>query len=133
MAPKPVSGRVVNTSMPRSERPSTTKRRRAPSERPIQFRCIVFTRSGQSQPVEGGEKLVGVLGDPQEPLLEHPPFDEVARALAGPVGEHLLVGEHGLTARAPVDGRLRPIGEAGAKQPRENHLVEAHVVGVVAA
>ena len=46
VAPNTVSGRVVNTS---SDLPvSMSNDNRAPSDRPIQLRCIDFTRSGQS-------------------------------------------------------------------------------------
>ena len=47
LAPKSVSGRVVKTGTSSSSS-STLKVTSAPSERPIQFRCIVSTRSGQS-------------------------------------------------------------------------------------
>ena len=46
VAPQTVSGRVVNTSIGSPD--SVRKTRSAPSERPIQLRCIVLTRSGQS-------------------------------------------------------------------------------------
>ena len=47
VTPQSVSGRVVNTSTlsPVSAISNSTP---APSERPIQFRCMVMTRSGQS-------------------------------------------------------------------------------------
>jgi hypothetical protein len=47
VAPNKVSGRVVNTSMPQSA-PTTGNVTLAPSERPIQLRCMAFTESGQS-------------------------------------------------------------------------------------
>ena len=59
--------------------------------------------------------------------------DEVAGALAGAVGEHLLVGEHGLAARAPVDRGLGPVGQAGLPKAQEDDLVPLDVLGVVAA
>ena len=46
VAPNSVSGRVVNT-VTGSSRPSIAKSTAAPVERPIQFRCMVSTRSGQ--------------------------------------------------------------------------------------
>ena len=46
MAPYSVSGLVVKT-VTGSSRPSTVKCTSAPSERPIQLRCISSTRSGQ--------------------------------------------------------------------------------------
>ena len=54
-------------------RPSTSRSSSAPSERPTQFRCIVLTRSGQSRAPSRVEQLVGVRGDPEEPLLEIAP------------------------------------------------------------
>ena len=47
VAPKSVSGRVVKTgkSIPSSSQRNVTS---APSERPIQFSCIVFTCGGHS-------------------------------------------------------------------------------------
>ena len=59
-------------------------------------------------------------------------LDDVAGPLAGAIGEHLFVGEHGLASGTPVHRRLAPVGEAGLEEPQENELVEAHVVGVVA-
>jgi hypothetical protein len=50
VAPKRVSGRVVKTSIS-ADSPATVttgKRTRAPSERPIQLRCMILTFSGQS-------------------------------------------------------------------------------------
>ncbi len=49
VAPKSVSGRVVNTGRSRSSS-STRKRISAPSLRPIQLRWIAFVRSGHSPP-----------------------------------------------------------------------------------
>ena len=46
VAPNSVSGRVVNTRSGSSS-PSTAKSTNAPSERPIQLRCMARTRSGQ--------------------------------------------------------------------------------------
>ena len=101
-------------------RPSTARSNSAPSERPIQLRCMTLARSRPLEIVEGVEELVGVLGDPEEPLLEVALLDQVARALAGAVGQHLLVGENGLAARAPVDRRLGPVGQARLAEPQED-------------
>ena len=56
VAPNSVSGRVVNTS---SGSPpawcgdgAVSNRIRAPSDRPIQFVCMIRTGSGQSMPVK---------------------------------------------------------------------------------
>ena len=61
--------------------------------------------------VEVGEQALGVLGDPEEPLLELALHDRRPAALAAPVDD-LLVGEHGRVLRAPLDRRLGAVGEA---------------------
>ena len=69
-------------------------------------------------PVHGLEvvqQAVRVVGDPEEPLLEHACLDGSPAALAAPV-DHLLVGEHGGVLRAPVDGRLAAVGEAALQE-----------------
>ena len=74
--------------------------------------------------VEGGdvvEQPVGVVGDLEEPLLEVPLLDQGAAALAMAV-DHLLVGEDGLVDRAPLDGSLRPVGEAALEHAQEDPL-----------
>ena len=66
------------------------------------------------RPVERLELLlqsIGVGGDPQHPLPQRDADDRIAAALAHPP-DHLLVGEHRAQGRAPVDRRLRLVGEA---------------------
>ncbi len=82
--------------------------------------------------VEGVEQLLHVAGGAQEPLLELALDDQVARALAGAVGQHLLVGQHRLAPRAPVDGGQRAVGEPGLEEPQEDDLVPADVGRIVA-
>jgi hypothetical protein len=48
VAPNSVSGRVVKTSTWASGSVATGKRTCAPSDRPIQLRCMALTLSGQS-------------------------------------------------------------------------------------
>ena len=72
---------------------------------------------GPLEVVEVGQQLVGVAGDPEEPLLEVTLDHQVARALTGAVGQDLLVGQHGLAARAPVDRGVGPVGQPGVEQP----------------
>ena len=109
---------------------SQVKMTSAPSERPIQFRCIVTTWSGQdSRIVEVVEEPVGVVGDLEEPLLELLLLDERAAALAVAVDD-LLVGEDGGVDRAPLDGRLGAVGEAALEEAKEEPLGPAVVVGV---
>ena len=80
--------------------------------------------------VEIVEQAVGVLGDAKEPLLELADLDLVAAALAAAV-DHLLVGEHGLVVRAPVDRRLLAVGEPALEQAQEDPLRPAVIAGLV--
>ena len=82
--------------------------------------------------VEVGEQAIGVVGDPEVPLLELLRHDLGAAALAAAV-DHLLVGEDGLVLRAPLDRGVGPVGEAGLEQPQEDPLRPAVVLGRWAA
>ena len=87
---------------------------------------------GPLDQLEVVEELLGVVGDPQVPLLEVAPLDRVAGALAAPVDD-LLVGEHGLASRTPVDRRRLAVGQAGLEQLQEDPLGPVDVLGAVAA
>ena len=82
---------------------------------------------GPVERVEVVEQLLGVVGDPEEPLLEVAHLHEVARALAGAVGQDLLVGQHGLAAGAPVHRRGRAVGQARLEEAQEDPLGPADV------
>ena len=82
--------------------------------------------------VEVVEQPLGVVGDPEEPLLELPDLDEVPAALAAAV-DHLLVGEHRLVVRAPLDRRLLAVRETALEQLQEDPLGPAVVLGLVRA
>ena len=82
--------------------------------------------------VEVVEQPVGVVGDPEEPLLELAHLDLVPAALAAAV-DHLLVGEHGLVVRAPLDRRLLAVREAALEQLQEDPLRPAVVARLVVA
>ena len=56
----------------------------------------------------------------------------IAGALAGAVGQDLLVRQHRLATGAPVDRGVGPVGEAGLEHPQEDGLVPPDVLGVVA-
>ena len=84
---------------------------------------------GPVDPVEVAEQPLGVVGDPQQPLLELADLDHGPAALAVPVGAHLLVGEHGLVVGAPLDGRLAAVREPGPEQLQEDPLGPAVVGG----
>ena len=56
--------------------------------------------------VEVIEQTVGVVGDLEVPLRELLLLDHRAAAVGRAIGQHLLVREHGLVVRAPVDRAL---------------------------
>ncbi len=76
------------------------------------------------------QQCVRVGGDPEEPLLHLANLDDGAAALAAAV-DHLLVREHGLVDRAPVDRRLLAVGEALLEELQEEPLRPAVVLGLV--
>ena len=76
------------------------------------------------------EQAVGVVGDAEEPLLELARLDRRAAALAAAVDD-LLVGEHGLVLRAPVDRRLGAVGQPALVELEEDPLGPAVVAGLV--
>ena len=79
--------------------------------------------------VAPGEQLVGVRGDLEEPPVELLGRDLRVAAPAPPVLD-LLVGEHCLAGRAPVDGRAPPVREAALEHPDEDELLPLVVGGV---
>ena len=87
---------------------------------------------GPVQIVDVVQQLLGVVGDLEEPLLQVLALDQVPGALTGAVGQDLLVGQHRLAARAPVDRGLGPVGQAGLQQLQEDPLGPADVGRVVA-
>ena len=84
------------------------------------------------RPFDAGEveELVGVVGDAEEPLLQVALRDGGMAALAGAIGEDLLVGEDGLTGGAPVGGGEGAVGEPFFEELKEEPLVPAVVFGV---
>src|SRR5205823_11430434 len=56
------------------------------------------------------EELLGIGSGPEQPLPQLALGDDVAGPLARPVGQDLLVGEHGLATGAPVHGSGGAIG-----------------------
>ena len=75
------------------------------------------------------EQAVGVVGDAEEPLLELARLDRRPAALAAAVDD-LLVGEHGLVLRAPVDRGARAVGEPALVELEEDPLGPAVVARV---
>ena len=76
------------------------------------------------------EQLVGVVGDLEVIPGNLALFDHRAGAPAAPVDD-LLVGEHGLVDRIPVDGLSLAIGDAALEHAQEQPLVP-FVVGRIA-
>ena len=126
MAPKRVSGRVVKTG---KSIPSSSQREGdlgpLGAADPVALHRDHVLGPGLEQ-VEVGEQAVGVLGDLEEPLFEVARLDQAAAALAAPV-DHLLVGEHRLVDRAPLDRRLGPVGEPALVEAQEQPLGPAVV------
>ena len=67
------------------------------------------------------EQVVGILGDAEEPLLEVALRDGRITPPAAAVVD-LLIGQHAVV-RAPVDGRLVPIGEAALVELQKEPLI----------
>ena len=80
--------------------------------------------------VEIVKQPLGVVGDPQEPLLELAQLDLRAAALTMAV-DHLLVREHRGVVGAPVDRRLPAVGESGGEELEEDPLRPAVVARLV--
>ena len=74
------------------------------------------------QSVQAVEQALGVVGHAEEPLRQVADGDEVSGALA-PAVDHLLVGEHGPAAGAPVDGRRLAVGQPALPHPEKQPLV----------
>ena len=130
--PKLVSGRVVKTRTVSSGRPSTGEVELGALGPPDPVALHDLGPFRPLEVVEGLEELVGVPGDAEEPLLQVALYDDVARALTGAVGQHLLVGQDRLAAGAPVDRGQGPVGQPGLPEAQEDDLAPLDVGGVVA-
>ena len=80
-----------------------------------------------AEPVRCFQQLVGVLRDAEEPLLQVARGHHRAAAPAFAVDD-LLVGEHGLAARTPVDVRALAIRQVALEHLQEQPLVPAVVL-----
>ena len=123
VAPKSVSGRVVNTGY--SVPSLAGERDLCALERPIQLRCI-RTTLGPVDRLQVVEQAVGVVGDAEEPLLQLARLDRRAAAFAATVDD-LLVGEHRGVLGAPVDRCLLAVGQAALEEAQEQPLRPAVV------
>ena len=78
------------------------------------------------------KELLGVGGNPVEPLLHVSLLNGIARTFAGPVAQDLLIGQHCLAAWTPVDRRVVAVDEARLVELQEDPLCPPDVRGVVA-
>ena len=138
VTPMMVSARVVNTYMrpspiglPSAPRMSWVKAKRTPSLFPIQFSCMMRTRSGQPGKLvaDGLEQFRRVPGDGEVVAGDFALLDQGAGAPAAPV-DHLFVGEHGLVDRVPVDDLGLPVSDALFQHLEEQPLVPFVVLGL---
>ncbi len=94
---------------------------------------VALARLDRLRPVERlevVEKRLGVVGDPEEPLLHQPGLDLGAAPLAATV-DHLLVGEHRLVVRAPLHGRGLAVRQPALEELQELPLLPAVVLRLV--
>ena len=75
------------------------------------------------------EQTIGVVGDTEEPLLEIARLDFGTAALAVPVDD-LLVRQHGLILRAPLDGGTTLVRKAALEHAQEDPLRPLVVLGI---
>ncbi len=124
-----MSGRVVKTG---SSTPVPSTRKvdlgsfRAPDPVPLHRQHPFGPGLEQRHLVE---QPVGVIGDPEEPLLEVLGHHLRAAALA-PSVDHLLVRENRLIDRAPLDRRLAAVGEPCLEEAEEEPLRPPVVRGI---
>ena len=72
--------------------------------------------------IEARQEIVGIVGDLEEPLGELAALDRRARAPATPI-DHLLVGEHRLIDRVPIDLRFLARDQASFEEIEEQLLL----------
>ena len=81
------------------------------------------------QAIQRLQQLLGVGGDPEEPLRQVALLDHGAGAPAAAV-DHLLVGEHGVLHRIPVDLGGLAVGQLLLQEVQEQPLLVHVVVGI---
>ena len=122
MAPKSVSGRVVKTGISSSVLEREDDARAVGAADPVALHRQ-HALGPVDQLVHVVEQPLGVVGDAQEPLRELAQLHLGAAPLAAAVDD-LLVGEHRLVLRAPVDRGLAPLGQAALEERRKSHWVQ---------
>ena len=129
MAPKSVSGRVVNTGISCGAVLGAEHHPRALGAADPVALHGEHALGPVDQLGHVVQQALGVVGDAQEPLRQLAQLHLGAAALAAPVDD-LLVGEHGLVLGAPVDRRLAPLGQAALEEAQEEPLGPAVVLGI---
>src|SRR2546422_7810329 len=85
---------------------------------------VLLKKDSGGRPVEVGEVLeepLGVVGYPEEPLVQESLLDGRVAALAPPVDD-LLVGEHGLVLGTPIHRRPLLVGETRLEELQKEPL-----------
>ena len=77
------------------------------------------------------KELLGVSGNPVEPLLHVSLLDRIARAFTSAVAQNLLISQHCLAAWTPVDRCVVAVDEARLVELQEDPLGPPDVGGVV--
>src|SRR5690625_1238475 len=73
-------------------------------------------------PLEGGQQLLGEVGDAEEPLGKAPPLDQ-RPGTPTPAIDHLLIGKYRVIHRVPVHPGLLALDETGLQEVEENRLL----------
>jgi hypothetical protein len=81
------------------------------------------------QPVAPRQQLLGVVGDLEEPALDVA-LGDLRVAAPAAAGLYLLVGEHRLAGRAPVDAGALAVGEPALEHLDEDELLPLVVRGI---
>ena len=75
------------------------------------------------QPIESGEKLLGITGGAKEPLLQVALLDHRGFMPPATTGHDLLIGKHRLAFGTPIDSALFPIGQIALEELEEKPLI----------
>src|SRR2546429_213193 len=125
---RPGGGRTAPARQPPREsgdRENPPSHPEAPAD-PVALHGQHARRPG-GEPIAAGQQLLGVSRDPEEPLLQLL-LDHHALAPPAAAFLHLLVGEHGLAARAPVHRGPLLVRETLLVELEEEPLVPCVVV-----
>ncbi len=97
---------------------------------PVPLHADDLLRPSPFELIQVVEESIGVVGDLEVPLFELLLDHHRTAALGCAVGKHLLVGEHGLIHRVPVDGGVLAVCEPPLVKTLEQPLVPLVVIRV---